>query len=240
MAVELTGDAIILWSGDIGKGALRVKLLSADHGLLTGAARKTKGRTIQPGDFVQMRWRVRLEDQLGRLTIEHHPCQIVAPLELDSLRLQMLGIMLGLLAETLGERVAEPSLYAATIRTLEALPSNQAVACMLAWEEGLLAALGFGLDYQRCAAEGCRSNDIRYVSPKTGRGVCADHGAPYAAKMFGLPECWRPGVSEAVSDRQYGEAYRIISFFLQREILPPRSKIPGFRQRFLKRLAGDQ
>ena len=54
------------------------------------------------------------------------------------------------------------------------------------WEIGLLQALGFGMDLSQCAASGMSEN-LAYVSPRTGRAVSLAAGEPYREKLFALP-----------------------------------------------------
>ena len=62
---------------------------------------------------------------------------------------------------------------------------------MSRWECGLLAALGFGLDLARCAATGA-TDDLAYVSPRSGRAVSRAAGVPYHDKLLPLPGfLWR-------------------------------------------------
>ena len=46
--------------------------------------------------------------------------------------------------------------------------------------------LGFGLDLSRCAATGV-TDDLIYVSPRTGRAVSRAAGEPYRDRMLTLP-----------------------------------------------------
>jgi len=74
---------------------------------------------------------------------------------------------------------------------LEAL--SAALAALETWpavyvrfEAGLLQELGFGLDLSKCAATGS-TDDLIYVSPRTGRAVSRDAGAAYADRLLKLP-----------------------------------------------------
>ena len=43
--------------------------------------------------------------------------------------------------------------------------------------------MGYELDLSACAV--CNSNeDLKYISPKTGRAVCYEHGNAYEHKFF--------------------------------------------------------
>ena len=50
-------------------------------------------------------------------------------------------------------------------------------------ELGLLQELGFGLDLEKCAATGA-TEDLAYVSPKTGRAVSRAAAGPYKEKLL--------------------------------------------------------
>ena len=54
------------------------------------------------------------------------------------------------------------------------------------WEIYLLKELGYALDLTKCSGCG-RTDNLIYLSPKTGRTVCADRGAPYIDKLYKLP-----------------------------------------------------
>ncbi len=48
---------------------------------------------------------------------------------------------------------------------------------------GLLEELGFGLDLSKCAVTGV-TDDLMYVSPRTGRAVSAEAGEPYKDRLL--------------------------------------------------------
>ena len=50
----------------------------------------------------------------------------------------------------------------------------------------LLRELGYALDLSHCSGCG-KTNDLNYLSPKTGRAVCNDCAAPYINKLYRLP-----------------------------------------------------
>src|SRR6185503_9381951 len=97
-----------------------------------------------------------------------------------------------LLVAALPEREPHPDLYAAFAELLGILDSGIGWgAAYVAWECDLLAGLGFGLDLGRCAVTGT-NQDLAYVSPRTGRAVSRDSGAPYHHKLLPLPGfLWR-------------------------------------------------
>ena len=57
----------------------------------------------------------------------------------------------------------------------------------ITWETKLLNNLGYGLDFSKCAVTGATEN-LSYVSPKTGQVVCSSVGEPWKKKLLKLPE----------------------------------------------------
>jgi DNA repair protein RecO (recombination protein O) len=109
------------------------------------------------------------------------------------------------------------------------------------WELGLLQALGYGLDLSQCAASGITDN-LTYVSPRTGRAVSQAAGEPYHEKLFPLPSFLR-GFGEW-RDTDIREGLELTGHFLSRHVFAhPHSRLliaqpgdlPQARQRLLER-----
>ena len=102
----------------------------------------------------------------------------------------------------------------------------------------MLQELGFGLDLTSCAATGS-IEDLAYVSPKSGRAVSREAGAPYADKMLPLPRFLIDSAGPlAPSDIVAG--FELTGFFLQRDALSPHGlKFPDARARLLDLLSRE-
>jgi DNA repair protein RecO (recombination protein O) len=83
----------------------------------------------------------------------------------------------------------------------------------------LLDELGFGLDLSKCAATGV-TEDLAYVSPKSGKAVCRESGSPYASRLFNLPG-FLAGGSQVLKD-DVAEGLRLTGYFIERHLLGPR------------------
>ena len=101
----------------------------------------------------------------------------------------------------------------------------------------VLDELGFGLDLTRCAATGSR-DELAYVSPKTGRAVSREAGAPWHDKMLALPAFLRRGETAGADRAALEEAFRLTGFFLTRHVYEPRAiaEPPEARASFLAAL----
>ncbi len=103
------------------------------------------------------------------------------------------------------------------------------------WECGLLATLGFGLDLRRCAATGA-TDDLAYVSPRSGRAVARDAGLPYHDKLLPLPDfLWRAAAQASPGDIVAGLA--LTRHFLLHHLFEPQGgHLPEARERLAERM----
>ena len=101
------------------------------------------------------------------------------------------------------------------------------------FEIAVLNDLGFGLDLAECVATGTRS-DLIYVSPKSGRAVSREAGAPYADRMLALPAFLSDRARAADPDSLIA-AFRMTAHFLNRHIFEPRGiGMPAARDGFIQ------
>jgi DNA repair protein RecO (recombination protein O) len=80
--------------------------------------------------------------------------------------------------------------------------------------------LGFGLDLAECAATGT-TDELIYVSPKSGRAVSREAGAPYAERMLRLP-AFLGDKDEEPPAEALADGFALTGFFLERYVLEPR------------------
>ena len=140
------------------------------------------------------------------------------------------------LLRLLPERDPHPGLYDRAHVLLEHLTTPLAPALFVHFELALLAELGFGLDLEQCAATGAR-DDLTYVSPKSGRAVSREAGAPWAARLLPLPAFLREPPGAPVESENLREGFRLTEFFLVRDVFAPRGlTAPDSRAAFIARL----
>jgi DNA repair protein RecO (recombination protein O) len=134
----------------------------------------------------------------------------------------------------LPERQPHPACHAALAALLHALEAESWPSVYVHFELALLRDLGFGLDLSACAATG-RTDDLAWVSPKTGRAVSREAGEPWRDKLFRLPAFLvEGGEGDGYSIRQ---GLELSGFFLQRHVLDPRhASMPAARGRLISRL----
>ncbi len=119
---------------------------------------------------------------------------------------------------------------------LEALPVEEIwPAIYVRFEIGLLAQSGYGLDLERCAVSGA-TEDLAWVSPRTGRAASAEAGAPFADKLLRLPPFLLDGAAP-VEEGDVADAFALAGHFLERRLFDQRGEgLPDSRRRLIERL----
>jgi DNA repair protein RecO (recombination protein O) len=190
---------------------------------------------LQPGNVVVARWRARTEDHLGSFTLEPVALRAGALID-DPLRLAGLMSLMALL-KLLPEREPHPRIHDALLVTLDALGDDGIwPAVLVRFELGLLDELGYGLDLACCAVTGT-TEELIYVSPKTGRAVSRAAGEPWKDRLLPLPGFLRGDRDAPPTPADIRDGLRLSGFFLDRFLLQPRGlALPDSRARILAHL----
>lgn len=211
-------------------------------GLVKGGRSRKMQPVLQPGNSAEFVWRARLDEHLGAFQIE--PLKMRAA-QLMETALGVHGIQaLAALLRFLPERDPHAKLYEIFKVIIDHLNQPQdAGELLVRFEILLLDELGFGLDLDQCAATG-RTDDLIYISPKSGRAVSKEAGAPWKDKLFAYPAFLKDGNRVAANRQSLKEAFDMTDFFFERHIYGPRGidrplARDGFVQAVLKGLPPD-
>ncbi len=213
----------VLGTRRFGENGVILSVLTANHGRHLGLIR-TKTLPMS-GTFVNVKWHARLAEHLGSFTFETADPFAVRFME-DRKRLAAISSVCALLDETLPERENVPAFYKTLIDFLNHLDDENWRTRYVKWEVDLLTSLGFGLDLSECAGGG-DSNDLAYISPKTGRAVSREKGNPYKEKLLPLPAfLWRDVPADEKDIRQ---GLNLTAYFLSQHV----KKMPLTREHIL-------
>ncbi len=223
--MEWRDEGIILSVRSHGETSAIAEIFTVEHGRSMGLVRGGRSRhmrpVLQPGNLVSMTWRARLEEHLGNFVLE--PLSLRAGFIMENaLRLSGLA-SLAALAQVLPEREPHGKLYEASRIVLDAIDQDHLwPALMVRWEMGLLDELGFGLDLSKCASTGA-TEDLCYVSPRTGKAVSKIAGKPYHDRLFALPLFLRGENGMEIGDISQG--LKLTGYFLERHVFGPRNLV---------------
>jgi DNA repair protein RecO (recombination protein O) len=188
--MEFEDDGFVLAARPHGEVGAIVEVLTATHGRwaahVAGGTSRRLRPILQPGSRVRMSYHARVAEQLGAARLEGEGEGASALFD-DPLALSALAAAAAVVAGALPEREPHAGAFFAFEALVSALASPDIwPAVLVRFEMGLLQELGFGLDLSRCAVTGS-VDDLVWVSPRTGRAVCAAAGEPYRDRLLTLP-----------------------------------------------------
>ena len=225
--MEWTDEGIVLGVRRHGEASAIVELLTRTHGrhlgLVRGAASARMRPWLQPGNSVRAVWRARLDEHLGTYAIEGTRLRAAGLLASSH---AVYGVThLASLARLLPERDPHEDIYGMLERTLDDFDdAGGAAAHLVRFELAMLTELGFGLDLSNCAATG-ETEDLGYVSPKSGAAVSRTAGEPWRDRLLRLPRFLREKEGESgFSDQDLRDGFQLTGLFLLRHVLEPRGQ----------------
>jgi DNA repair protein RecO (recombination protein O) len=238
--VEFDDDAFVLSARTHGESGAIIEALTRMHGKwaahVAGGASRRLRPLMQAGARVQLHYRARTADQLGSASLEAEGEGPSALFD-DPLALAGLASASAVLSTALPEREPHPGAFLAFEALLEALGNPQIwPAVLVRFEAGLLEILGFGLDLSRCAVTGS-TDDLVWVSPRTGRAVSARAGEPWRDRLMPLPR-FLISAQESVGPGDVGAGLAITGRFLEQFVFGVVSRpLPAARVRLTEVLA---
>ena len=237
--MEWRDEGLIIGVRRHGEASVIVEALTRGHGRHLGLVRGGRSArlraTLQLGNTIGLVWRARLDEHLGSFAIE--PLLLRAGRLMES-AMALAGLnYVAALVRVLPERDPHEAVYEAVSLIVDALDEAMLAPTLIArFEAQILAECGFQLDLSSCAATGA-TDDLIYVSPKSGRAVSAEAGAPWRDRLLPLPAFLREGAPLEVqpSANEIADGFRLTGFFLARDLFALHGEpLPDSRAAFLK------
>lgn len=209
-------QGIVLAARPHGENGAVVSLLTETQGRHAGYSRgahtsKMRG-VLEAGNLVEASWQARTSDDLGTFTLElvRNPASRFLS---DPLKLAVLQSACALCDAALPEREGHPGLFHGLQALFAALETEIWGPAYVMWEVAFLKELGFSLDLKKCAVSG-GSEDLAYVSPKTGRAVSEAAAGIYKERLLRLPGFLRSG-GGAEGEEDILTGLKLTGYFLE-------------------------
>ena len=225
---EWNDEGIVLSAKKYGEKGLVINILTKNHGRYLGWLNNYKNKSVladvQPGNLVNVFWKSRLIEQMGKFKIELIS-SVSGKIFDEKLKLQALNSLCSLLDKFLPERQNYCEIFNATkafinLLTLQDERKNDYwIEGYVKWEIGVLSSIGFSLDLKRCAVTGTNTN-LLFVSPKTGKAVSKEAAGIHAPRLLLLP--FFLGGEEVIGSNFYKEilaGLKITSYFFKNKLL---------------------
>jgi len=217
--MEWRDQGILLSARRHGESSSIIEMFTPTQGRHVGVVRGGTSRKIapilQPGAQLDVMWRARLEEHIGSFTVE--PVRSRAAVAMaDRMTLAGLNTVTAMLSFCLPEREPYADLYERTVTLLDMLEQQEVwPLAYLHWELRLLEDMGFALDLERCAVTGA-TQELRYVSPKSGRAVSVKGAGEWADRLLPLPPVLR-GMMDA-DPEQVAQGFITTGYFLDHHL----------------------
>ena len=231
---EWTDSALIISVKKFAEQDAVLSFLTQNHGrhsgLVKGAFSKRQAGNLQIGNLVQINWKARLEEHLGNVKAELLTAYAVKVMN-DPERLTGLSC-LSAMCSFLPERENVSSFFQSTLEQIALLSFDGWLARYALWETELLTVLGYGLDLTACALTG-ETEDLAYISPKSGRAVSRTAGTPWQDKLLALPAFLKEK-DTSIDKKEIKKALKLTGFFLENHVSKTLDcSIPAVRNRLV-------
>lgn len=221
--MEIKGDAIILKKIKFQERGLIISLLTQEHGVIKGLCKTYSSKKeikLFEGDLVHFNWNARLKEHLGLLKLETLK-QTFPNILNEKIRIHILQSTLGIVERVFKENDPIENIYSLTLSLLSSLVTDDIRTCLekyVLFELTILQESGFGLDLSKCAATQT-TNNLIYISPRSGCAVSEEAGEIYKNKLFSLPSFLKDStISPTV--REIFETLKITEHFFNKFLTP--------------------
>ncbi|MBV8061874.1 MAG: DNA repair protein RecO [Alphaproteobacteria bacterium] len=187
--MEWIDEALVLSARPHGENAAVVTLLTATHGrhagLVSGGQGVRAQPLLQPGNVVQAKWRARLSEHLGHYTLDLMANHTARWFDVPEV-LSVIASACAVTEASLPERQPMPGIFAGLQALFQLTDPDLWGVAYVKWEMEILRALGYGLDISKCCVTG-ETENLAYVSPRSGRAVSLEAGRSYHDRLFPIP-----------------------------------------------------
>jgi len=229
--MKISGKAIIVSKKILEENSAILTLLSREHGVCSGFIKKVSNKAgidpYQAGNLVDFEWSARLSSHMGKLKLELVKSYSYGIMR-DKYKLYSMNSLLSIIAQCLKPHEKYPHLFDAIHQYIDRIViSDFSFLDYIKLELLILSEIGYSLDISKCCSSGT-TNDLAYVSPKTGRAVSAELGRPYKSKLLPLPHFLTKEI-EPANSLDVQNAFELTGYFFKRYIFKD-GQVPNYRE----------
>ncbi len=240
--MKFSDEGIIISLKKYGENSAIVKVFSQHHGIYRGfvkSIKSAKSRSIfQVGNLISFEYRSRIEENLGQFFSTDLVKCYCSEIIFDKMKLDCTNSLFSIIDNSILEHEEHQILFNDLKLFFEKLSQDNDrrnfFANYIRFELNLLNAIGYGIDLSSCAVTNT-TNNLAFVSPKSGKAVSFEAGKPYENKLLKLPS-FLIANSEA-SDCDLLDGFRLSGFFLQKFVFENKEEKLSIRQRLEKNLS---
>jgi DNA repair protein RecO (recombination protein O) len=240
--MNLTDEGIAIGVKKFSDSTNLMKILTKDNGIYSGLIRIKKNQGNSgvniPGNTLSVNWRARLSEHLGFFNTELIKSRSSNYLN-SSINLEVLNSICSLM-DIFPEREECIDLYNIIEELLDNLNNTRLWPFLyIKFELLFIERMGYGLDLSSCAVNGSTDN-LNWVSPKTGRAVSALGAKGWEDRLLKLPEFLGQNEIKSVSKDDLLDSLKLTEFFLIKRVYSQYAKnLSSSRKRMFDYLSDD-
>jgi len=240
--MNLTDEGIAIGVKKFSDSTNLMKILTKDNGIYSGLIRIKKNQGNSgvniPGNTLSVNWRARLSEHLGFFNTELIKSRSSNYLN-SSINLEVLNSICSLM-DIFPEREECIDLYNIIEELLDNLNNTSLWPFLyIKFELLFIERMGYGLDLSSCAVNGSTDN-LNWVSPKTGRAVSALGAKGWEDRLLKLPEFLGQNEIKSVSKADLLDSLKLTEFFLIKRVYSQYAKnLSSSRKRMFDYLSDD-
>lgn len=238
MSLVIKDCGIILSVKKYSESSLIVKILSKNHGIFSGfikgaISNRKNIPNYQIANLVEFTWKSKAIDNLGVFNLELSKSHL-AKIIFNNLKLNCVKAIFSIINDNIMEREPHDELFENLMHFLNKIDENEAsfMANYVRLELEILQTLGYGIDISSCALTGV-TNDLYFISPRSGRAACKEAGLKYQDKLLRLPEFLTKNVNE-VSKEDIFLGLNLTNFFLTKYLMTDSKDFFNLRSKIIK------
>lgn len=221
-----------------GENSAILTVLTRNNGKVVGFVKNSLTKKnlgmYQLGNLVAIEAYARVDENMLSLKVE-----LISPTAVnflnDAAKLETLASFCGLCNICMPEQMALERLFYYVDSFFNLIVEDNWITHYAYFEFYLLEFLGISLDLSECSATGTTENLI-YVSPKTGKAVCAEAGEPYKKRLFSFPQ-FILAQNYNPSPQELRDLLELMAFFLNKNFFQTHGlKFPPNRANLLHNL----
>lgn len=213
--MELSEEGIIINLKPFSGNKHVISILTEEHGKWKGIVPCTISLNI--GDLTTFTWKSRSPDGLGSFFFNNIQSNFILHSQ-SRLKLSIIKSICDLCTICLTERESCVELF----HFLKEHLTDITIEDYVLFEIKLLDTLGCPLDFSKCSVSG--TQNVYYMSPKTGRSVCKEVGEKYKDKLFIIPKIFLSNFN-TTSNKDIVNALNLIEYFLRKNTVLQNTKI---------------
>lgn len=184
-------------------------------GIVRGSSKKPQSCNSE-GNLIDFFWQARLHEHVGSAK-----CEIIKSyggvLLSSKVKLYAFNSIVSLIKAAFHEREPHNNFFPEFEGYMRKSIDVFDIRDYLKLEFSILNESGYGLQLEECAATG-KNADLCFVSPKSGKAVSREAGAPYADKLLHLPNFLNSNSVE-ITKESLKQAFDLTTYFFDRYFL---------------------